>query len=364
VSATIGKSLFAKHGKRWNALQPDQRLKYERLAVHARDDAEASDLDQRAELQRQIQEMSRDLGTLRFEDRPMRLANCKFSAEDWVELEALYDSPEFSKQKVDRLREQTSQVYHPPPASALAALQSIHVPAHNDKHAAPEWVRFAVWNRNWCASAVFKIEEPSGSTFWKFVFGKQSPILACMVALLEKPSPDALLQDVLAHDVASASWDFVFEEVWSEFAFSDDGRWSPAWPCFVLPDVVYGRGKDLVADGDWIPFEEVKAMFPELPAHAALEVPEVAEVAPTFDEDVYTRNPWLADYLKWGSDRVGRGKDHSISLGFPSMQPLLTHTHSSTRPTPPPSPTPDQVYEVLVRDCARRGYMGGGAFDC
>lgn len=181
--------------------------------------------------------------------QPIRMSSCKMSDGDLVKLEALYTSGAFSLDRVAELRAAAAEPYEPPPLAALKALDSI-----------------AVWNRTWCTNVLFKVSEPDGDTLWKFVFGKQSPILACLVRVYECDMPD-LLMSVAAplHGMADMSWDYAFQEDWSDFAFSDDGRWQVEWRCSVLSGVCYNDGKMLVADGRWAPFDEVKAMFAKVP---------------------------------------------------------------------------------------------------
>ena len=218
------------------------------------------------------------------------------------ELESLYQSGYLSNQVVHDRRTLSARPYQPPPLTALTALQSVPLFAAA-RHSQPEWVRFAAWNRQWCASAIFKIEEPSGPRCWKFVFAKQSPIFACVVLVVPVAAPGALLGEVPLHEVADSAWEYAFREGWSRFAFSDDGVWKPEWPCSILPGVCYASGRMLVGDGPWLPLREAMSLFPKLPEG------EVAgqtgsedndQEAATFDGDVFNRNPWRADDLKWG----------------------------------------------------------------
>ena len=301
--AGVKQTVFNKHGARWRSLPDHRRRNYEWLADKARDDADAERSSQRRELLHEIELLEKGSQQLRPADRPVRLTDCKLSGDDLLELEAMYSSPQFSKAKVDVMAKELAMPYQPPPPIALKALQTMQLRFVPRKHKVPEWVRFASWNRNWAATCIFKVEEPDGPTCWKFVFGKQNPLFACMIRLVEKPSLDPLLGDVPPCEVAASSWDFCFEEVLSDFAFSDDGRWSPDWPCTILPGVTYSKGRDLVGDGPWLDLETAKAEFPELPP-AGDDGEDMDEAVPgTFDEDIYTKNPWLADYLKWGKDR-------------------------------------------------------------
>ena len=54
-------------------------------------------------------------------------------------------------------------------------------------------------------------------------------------------------------------------------------------------------------DGEWQPFETVRASFPDLPPEPKATSENELEQA-TLDEDMYSRNPWLVDYMKFGDD--------------------------------------------------------------
>ena len=199
------------------------------------------------------------------------------------------------------LRAETSRPYAPPPSIALEALQSVEVPTKK-KAVVPKWIRFAVSNRVFCSSAVFRVVEPGQDehTLWKFVFGKQQPVLCCMMRLHEIDLPAPLLGEV--EHVADGAWDFAFYEDWGSFVFSDDGVFSPGSTCEILADVRYVRGKTLVGDGRFLPFADVAAMFDELPELAAHGEEEEEPKAGTFEDDVYSKHPWLANYLHRGAN--------------------------------------------------------------
>ena len=81
------------------------------------------------------------------------------------------------------------------------------------------------------------------------MYGKQSPLLVCLVALVPVEVPQPMMQDIPACELAVHDWDFVFEEDWSRFAWSDDGTWGADLPCSVLPGVSYSLGRRVVGDG-------------------------------------------------------------------------------------------------------------------
>ena len=252
--------------------------------------------------------MERQVASQRPEHQPGRLSNCKFTADDLAELNGLLQSSRFSSKEVSRLRAELAQPFKPPPLTALQALQSIDVPFRRSKPAVPEWVSVVAKNRTHFANALFKFDSPGGPGYWKFVYAKQQPHVVCLVALREVEGTQGLARELAAVDLMMTDWDHVYEEDWACFAWSDDGAWKPEWGLSVLFGSAYIRGRRLAADGRWLPWSEVLHMWPEikLPRGETAEAKAVGEEQVTFDADVYSRNPWLADFLKWGPLRESR----------------------------------------------------------
>jgi hypothetical protein len=243
------------------------------------------------------------------EDKPMRMTGCKFSADELAELQALWRSPLFTKSNVERSRQSTSEDFQPPPAVGLRALQAIPVPCRRQPRPIPEWVRCAAWNREFFSTSCVKLESDEGSSFWKFVYAKQSPIVVTMAQLTPLEVPVPLLQGVPACEMGFRVWDHVFEIDWGRCEFSDDGPWHEDARCWVLPNAMHWEVRLVVADGDWLPIAAVQAFLPRVPVAEARDKESGDPVAPSFEDNIYSANPWLADYLKWGrQDRHSSGK--------------------------------------------------------
>lgn len=299
VPSTIVKSLFAKHGKRWRALTVAQRRRFDARVRAARDDAEEAKFARMATLSQDIQDLKGELARARPEGRPQRVSDCKLSASTISELELALASPSFSKARVAEMRKAAAKPFAAAPAAALRGLESIDVSDGTRRPPALPWVRLVASQRDFFASAIFQIHEPSGSSFWKFVFAKQSPIVLCAVALTPQDMSEPLLRDCDASEMSSNSWDHSFLINWSQFHFSDDGVWQVEWPCSVLRSSCHCSGKRVCADGDWMPMEVMQSFFPKVP-ELARDVEKKTQCA-TFEHDIYTQNPWLAEYMKWGA---------------------------------------------------------------
>ena len=154
------------------------------------------------------------------------------------------------------------------------------------------------------------LQEADGFSTWKFVYGMQNPMVVCLTRLYELPASEPIMRDASLDDMIGNSWDFTFYEDLSNFVYSDDGHFRPEQACWVLPGLCYRRGNHLVADGRWLTLAEVLLMFPTLPANPPAK--EVKEES-AFEEDIFSRNPWLEDYIKFGEDGRDRGK---ASLGL------------------------------------------------
>ena len=63
---------------------------------------------------------------------------------------------------------------------------------------------------------------------------------------------------------------------------------------------MHWEGRLVVADGGWLPIAAVQAFLPPLPVAGARDKEAGDPVAASFEDDIYSQNPWLADYLKWG----------------------------------------------------------------
>ena len=62
--------------------------------------------------------------------------------------------------------------------------------------------------------------------------------------------------------IMSSDWDYWFQVVWTDFAFTDDGGFDPEWSVSVLLDAVFCHDGVLVADGPWLEYDEVRRYFP------------------------------------------------------------------------------------------------------
>ena len=92
-------------------------------------------------------------------------------------------------------------------------------------------------------------------------------------------------------------WDHKFEVDWIDTAYTSDGRWSDAWSCFILLESVFSTRNYVVADGQWL---LICQLHIHLDVSPALNVDEPADTVsfPKFEDDIYSLNPWLKDFMR------------------------------------------------------------------
>ena len=67
-------------------------------------------------------------------------------------------------------------------------------------------------------------------------------------------------------DMIAQIWGHKFEVDWIDAAYTSDGRWSDAWSCFILLESVFSTRKYFVADGQWLPIEQLHTHLDVSPA--------------------------------------------------------------------------------------------------
>ena len=101
--------------------------------------------------------------------------------------------------------------------------------------------------------------------------------------------------------IMSSDWDYWFEVVWADFAFTDDGGFDPEWSVSVLPDAVFCHDGVLVADGPRLEYDKVRRYFPETDdsrPQAEEPVKAKASVDPQ-RASIVEQLPWLMQCDRW-----------------------------------------------------------------
>jgi hypothetical protein len=325
LSPTVNDEIMKKHGKRWAVMESMRRIDYEQRAKTAsQESADQLELT-KAHVRTQIFDVEVKLETKAAESKPCRLSNMRLTIDEEFEIENLWEDPRFSAKRVMDDLPPNGRKLHAPGDVIGRALESI--PLDDDDAPAeplPDWIPVVCWNRNSFVKYGLKILEPSTGVekIYRLSFALQSPLLVCAVELREVERVDIAIGEVGYHAAMAMRDDHVFSYN-CDFHYSDDAVWSAASTAQVLPNLRYHSDNLMVANGDWRPWAEVRAWFPDVP-HA----PRGGETATSgdspggFEDDVWTRNPWMANWLKFGNQDskscVSGGR-----VGAGAIKPLL-----------------------------------------
>ena len=317
VPPGVSKQIMSKHGERWRTMDADARAIYEERAAEARQETRAGIRHKRADLLRQISDAVDDKDKLLGVDRPVLMRDARLSDADKIEFNAFFEQPRFAAPEAKRVISRNGRECAAPPDVVRRALESIPV-TEVQVPKAPPWMSVMCWNRIFFVDCVVRVTELVGGdvSYWKFVFGLQSPsILGCMVLLKEHHVPP-VPPEVVGHLHARlVNWDHYFLLDWGTFAFSDEGRWSDISECSILTGAQHLEDKVVVADGAWVPFDEFKRWFPPVPP-AKTEAEEGVGGSDGFEYNPELRIPWFSDW--WTQDEGGGSASASRHAASPS----------------------------------------------
>ena len=140
VAPGIHVKLMQKHGRMWSACKQEVRDAY-----HAK--AEEEQRKVREELTEKKRALCGEMAVLRARQRqahgeaePLRVSSCRFSAAQIAEFNALYESDDWTAQKVEQLRQATERLLEPPPPAARAILDGMDINSGVAPHPSPAWL--------------------------------------------------------------------------------------------------------------------------------------------------------------------------------------------------------------------------------
>jgi len=301
VSDVHGK-IMGGHGARWRAMGHDRRQDFEVRATAARRDKQQTVNDEMDSLMAQIEQVESDIRKHDAEDKPVRFSNVRLTEEEEIDIAALWDHPNYSQTVVMDQLPTHGRTLHPRGDVVLAALESIPVEPVAAKPKRTLWVATVCRNREVFKDYILKIVEPSGSTgFFKLAVALQKPLVGCFLELEEEIKPDLLVSEVGYQRAMAENHDFTFTYVDQKFSYSDDGVWSHESVVHVLTHTSLIGNARIIANGGWHEWEEVVTWF--APVGEGVDESE-DEVEPpkdaNFEDDVWTRNPWMAHWLAFG----------------------------------------------------------------
>ena len=162
------------------------------------------------------------------------------------------------------------------------------------------------WNRKSFARFALRVVEPATgeAKIYRLCFALQNTMNACVLELHESEEADVAIGEVGYQAAMALTYDHIFRYVRCNFHYSDDGLWSAAAKLTVLPNLRFHSKNVMVADGEWRDWEEVATWFPPIPKNDGGRKSAEEDGPGKFEEDVWTRNPWMANWLKFG-DQTG-----------------------------------------------------------
>jgi hypothetical protein len=239
------------------------------------------------------------------------------TAVDKIEIQALWEQERFSAKNVMGHIDSSGTTLKVPPDLVRQVLDKVDI-EEDPKPRVPNWVKLMCWNRVFFSGCVIQVHEPDGGAegcIYKFVFGMQNPHLVCFAPLLRNEAPIPTIGEVGHAAFARDVFDHSFKLVNHSFVYSDDGVWSADSTVSVLINAQHSSDNIVSADGDWRCWDDISAWFVSLP----VEVEEKDRAAkpddPAWEHDVFTMNPWMSEWLKFGDGNTDKHSPHSGSTG-------------------------------------------------
>lgn len=303
-SRTAAKKAFARHGSFWSALSPELKAKYEYEAQLQKSASykELADELQGLRAARHLLQ-SRNLESECLKASLFRLANCRFSDQDFESMALLWDTEDFAGGRLQALRDKAMKSPSPPAPSIVNRLSLIDVSEDTVKPTTPSpWVATLCRLRSAfreCALVLRK--EGQEDRAYAFLFAYQSPFKAELLPLkkteppLPCPSSAAEMLECLNKHYEHT---FTFEVGTAmnamEVPFDDSMQ------VLVLPHLSFVGGYTMAAHSQPVPILDfVRSSLADghRPAPRAQ-----AYKPPTVDRSLVEEFPWLASYMPKARD--------------------------------------------------------------
>ncbi|CAE8616191.1 unnamed protein product [Polarella glacialis] len=260
----------------------------------------------------------------------MRVNTCRLDAGATSELNAFLQSFDSAREQVPALRAAACVPLGRPPANVTAALEQFEVQDLTRRGRPLPWLSKVCHRRVFFVSCCFRFHDPAGARTVKLVGAVQNPRVCCFckVDLVDIAIPDVGCEEFDNAD--KQAWARNYKMDWGAWTYTDDDTYSAEWLFEILCDCFHRPGGAIVSDNAWKPWEEIAAMFPDMPAAAepwAPPPPEEVQVPTALIE-----HPWLLDHwaeLGGGqpqhSAACARSSDESSSNGSSSSEGEAAH---------------------------------------
>jgi hypothetical protein len=173
-----------------------------------------------------------------------------------------------------------------------------------------------------------KIVDPThgDDRFYRFCFAMQNPLVVGLLSVSEASLPELPYAWIGAHEAMCDTWEHTFAVgAWMDMHYTDDGTFSSASQCYLLMNTTHRMGTScFVADGEWSSIDDVKGWLGAADFVETLD--DDSKDNPTFDMDVFTRHPFLADWLCFGDGKFEHKATNGHSRGGGSSHDDRWHT--------------------------------------
>ena len=291
------KNLMVLHGKQWRGMIRGQQEKFEGRAALLRQEKQLETQQRREELEAEIPKLQDRASARMGPDTALSFKSARLSPEEILEFEAMAGMSQFRKEVIDADLKRGPKRCLRPHSEVEKSLSRIDLPHLNVAATVLQWLPVVCLQREWFASTAIRIGGPIGGSMWKFIYASKSPYVACLLRLRFVEDMSDITTACARDGILPGDWQFCFEGDLSDWVWTDDSPFPSDAAFACMKDLVAVGGGRFVADGDWVPLEEVLSMFG---AKAAAEEPAeevVAMPAPLAEDSCFDKHPWLLDYL-------------------------------------------------------------------
>lgn len=300
-------SLMKQHAKSWGAMSPAEQSQFEAGVSEMREKKDRARDVTRKRLVASITKLTDERQGVLKSDVRLRMSSCRLNSQQRDEIDKLWSSGLFTSARVAELRDQHIRPIGPPPEPMQRVLSSMELWPPLPRPARPGWLALLCWHRDWVKGAVLRLETMFGTVYAKLLHALQSPLLV-VLAVLEKVKSTGV-------ELTPANWGASVGDAWKHefvlkkrsYLFSSAGDLHATWP---PPQFLHGalflpRGR-VVADGEWVSFNEVKdllgaAGLPDetAPLSSCHDTATTPEAAPSWRED-----DLLEDFFETGGPQL------------------------------------------------------------
>ena len=304
--------IIKNHGKVFAGLPHHQRVVLAHEATHMQHDrADRLQVTIR-QVQGQLRDALRAQETRAKRGHSMTIGRCRLSPNQVCEFDTLYASEEFaSRDFVQGGQDELLQEVGMPDLATRATLGLFPAPEPAPTVAAPAWLPWMTYNREFFKDTVFIFSKGEDKSFYKFIYATQQPHVVTLATLVAREPVDRIVMPEGLHGEDVANFDHVFELKF-EFSFSDEGVFAGVDKVEVLENIAWRPPLLCVADGDWTDLGDLRLTLPGPPPREAA-TKEKKGAKDEDDEALWARVS--ADDALWACIKENCSKDVIAACG-------------------------------------------------